>query len=115
MDAMKGFYPAFSSIESAALEHTLKVIGENNVAIEINTSGNTKDCGGWYPSDEILERALFYGVNVTFGPMHMILKELRMNLNWSENDSKKSDLKTGLILEKRKCFLTLYKEKGRLG
>jgi histidinol-phosphatase (PHP family) len=67
IDAMKGFYPAFSTIQTAAVEHTVKVIGENGIAIEINTSGKTKDVGGWYPSDDMLEMALHYGVNVTFG------------------------------------------------
>ncbi|GAE37403.1 histidinol-phosphatase [Halalkalibacter akibai] len=67
IDAMKGFYPEFSAIEIDTLDQTLQVIGESNVAIEINTSGKTKDCGGWYPSDEILERALFHKVAVTFG------------------------------------------------
>lgn len=67
IDAMKGFYPAFSSIETDVIEKTLKIIGEEDVAIEINTSGKTKDCGGWYPSDDILERALFYNVKTTFG------------------------------------------------
>jgi histidinol-phosphatase (PHP family) len=67
IDAMKGFYPAFSDIQTDAVENTLKIIGENRMAIEINTSGKTKHCGGWYPSDSILERALHYGVRVTFG------------------------------------------------
>jgi histidinol-phosphatase (PHP family) len=67
IDAMKGFYPEFTSIETDAIEQTLKIIGEEDVAIEINTSGKTKDCGGWYPADEILERALFYNVKVSFG------------------------------------------------
>ncbi len=67
IDAMKGFYPSFSSIETNAIEKTLKIIGEQDVAIEINTSGKTKDCGGWYPSDKILEVAKHYGVTVTFG------------------------------------------------
>ncbi|RXT06444.1 histidinol-phosphatase [Ammoniphilus sp. CFH 90114] len=67
IDAMKGYYPAFSSIQTAAVEQTLKVIGENEMAIEINTSGKTKDVGGWYPADDILEMALRYGVKVTFG------------------------------------------------
>jgi histidinol-phosphatase (PHP family) len=67
IDAMKGFYPEFSSIPTDVVENTLKVIAESDIAIEINTSGKTKDVGGWYPSDEILERALFYGVKVTFG------------------------------------------------
>ncbi len=67
IDAMKGFYPEFSSIETDQLEHTLKIIGDNDKVIEINTSGKTKDSGGWYPADDILERALFYNVGVTFG------------------------------------------------
>ena len=67
IDAMKGFYPAFSAIETDAIDQTLKVIGQEDVAIEINTSGKTKDCGGWYPADDILERALFHNVKVTFG------------------------------------------------
>jgi histidinol-phosphatase (PHP family) len=67
IDAMKGFYPAFSEIKTDIVDDTLRVIGECKMAIEINTSGKTKDCGGWYPSDAILERALFHGVEVTFG------------------------------------------------
>ncbi|WP_029192159.1 histidinol-phosphatase [Paenibacillus harenae] len=68
IDAMKGYYPAFSDIPAHEhVDDTLRVIAENGVSIEINTSGSTKDVGGWYPSDEILERALHFGVNVTFG------------------------------------------------
>jgi histidinol-phosphatase (PHP family) len=67
IDAMKGYYPEFSKIETAAVEHTLKVIAECDIAIEINTSGKTKYVGGWYPADEILEMALHHGVKVTFG------------------------------------------------
>lgn len=67
IDAMKGFYPAFTEIQTEAVEQTLKVIAECDIAIEINTSGKTKDSGGWYPSDEMLERALYHGVQVTFG------------------------------------------------
>lgn len=68
IDAMKGNYPAFSDIPAArAIDETLQVIAENKVAIEINTSGKTKLSGGWYPSDAILERALHFGVEVTFG------------------------------------------------
>ncbi|MNO70812.1 Histidinol-phosphatase [compost metagenome] len=68
IDAMKGNYPAFSDISAdAAIDETLKVIAEHQIAIEINTSGKTKLSGGWYPSDAILERALHFGVEVTFG------------------------------------------------
>lgn len=68
IDAMKGNYPAFSDIPAAeAIDNTLKTIAECDVAIEINTSGKTKLSGGWYPSDSILERALHFGVHITFG------------------------------------------------
>ncbi len=67
IDAMKGYYPEFSTIQTPIVEKTLKVIGEQNVAIEVNTSGKTKDCGGWYPSIQLLEFAQFYGVDISFG------------------------------------------------
>lgn len=67
IDAMKGYYPEFSRIQTEAVEQTIKTIGECGMAIEVNTSGKTKDCGGWYPSDDILELALHYGVRITFG------------------------------------------------
>ncbi|GGH87833.1 histidinol-phosphatase (PHP family) [Pullulanibacillus pueri] len=67
IDAMKGYYPQFSDIETEAVEQTLKIIADSDVAIEVNTSGKNKDCGGWYPSHDILERACFYNVKITFG------------------------------------------------
>ena len=67
IDAMKGYYPAFSDIPTRAVDDTLKLIAECDIAIEVNTSGKTKEVGGWYPSDDMLERALHYGVMVTFG------------------------------------------------
>mgnify|MGYP002399648662 FL=1 len=68
IDAMKGYYPPFSDIPAHEhIDDALRTIGECGVSIEINTSGKTKDCGGWYPSDDILERALHFGVQVTFG------------------------------------------------
>jgi histidinol-phosphatase (PHP family) len=67
IDAMKGFFPQFSNIPTDVVDQTLKVIAKAQVAIEINTSGKNKDCGGWYPANEILERACYYGVKVTFG------------------------------------------------
>lgn len=68
IDAMKGNYPQFTEIQTPAeIDECLRVIAECGLAIEINTSGGTKMCGGWYPSDEILERALHFGVEVTFG------------------------------------------------
>ncbi|MFC5405558.1 histidinol-phosphatase [Cohnella soli] len=69
IDAMKGYFPAFSDIAGAEAEvdAALQAVAANDLAIEINTSGKTKDVGGWYPSDAILERALHFGVDVTFG------------------------------------------------
>lgn len=67
IDAMKAYYPAFSEIPTPIVDQTLKVIGETGVAIEVNTSGSTKKVGGWYPSDEMLERALYYQVEISFG------------------------------------------------
>lgn len=68
IDAMKGNYPPFADIAAPViLDETLKTISECGIAIEINTSGKTKLSGGWYPSDDILERALHFGVAVTFG------------------------------------------------
>ncbi|WP_422658229.1 histidinol-phosphatase [Paenibacillus sp. EC2-1] len=68
IDAMKGNYPSFTDIVTEeALDETLKVIADCGVAIEINTSGKTKLSGGWYPSNAILERARYHGVEVTFG------------------------------------------------
>lgn len=68
IDAMKAYYPPFSNIPADdAVNQALQAIAMNDKAIEVNTSGRTKKVGGWYPSDEILARALQYGVDVTFG------------------------------------------------
>ncbi|WP_123039480.1 histidinol-phosphatase [Cohnella candidum] len=69
IDAMKGYFPAFSDIRGAEAEidDVLRAVADNDIALEINTSGSTKDCGGWYPADAILERALHFGADVTFG------------------------------------------------
>ncbi|OWA34878.1 phosphoesterase [Saccharibacillus sp. O16] len=68
IDAMKGYYPSFVDIQADdAVDSALQTIGELGLAIEVNTSGGTKLCGGWYPSDAVLERALHYGVSISFG------------------------------------------------
>lgn len=67
IDAMKANYPPFSDIKTDRVEQTLKAIAESGTSIEVNTSGKTKEVGGWYPSDEILEMALHYRVDITFG------------------------------------------------
>lgn len=67
IDAMKGYYPEFSAIQSEAVERTIKIIAEYDLALEVNTSGKMKYVGGWYPADEILEKAHHYGAKITFG------------------------------------------------
>lgn len=68
IDAMKGYYPAFSDIPAAAaLDRLLTAIAAHDVAIEVNTSGGTKDVGGWYPSEAILANAYEHGIKITFG------------------------------------------------
>ncbi|GEK57762.1 phosphoesterase [Marinococcus halophilus] len=67
IDALKGYFPYAAEIDTPKVDEALRVIGQEGTAIEINTSGKTKYCGGWYPSDDLLERALYYSVPVTFG------------------------------------------------
>ncbi|MGU3472381.1 histidinol-phosphatase [Paenibacillus sp. D51F] len=68
IDAMKGYYPAFSDIPaSESIDLALQAIAGSGASIEINTSGKTKTVGGWYPSNEILERAHHFGVTCSFG------------------------------------------------
>ncbi|MGY4688809.1 histidinol-phosphatase [Salibacterium sp. K-3] len=67
IDAIKGYFPGISDVPTDKVDQALKVIGEEGTAIEINTSGKMKECGGWYPSDDILERAHFYNIPVTLG------------------------------------------------
>lgn len=67
IDAMKGFLLDFHDEKTPIIDETLKVIADEGVAIEVNTSGKNKDCGGWYPSHDILERAHHYGVDISFG------------------------------------------------
>ncbi|MFK7696278.1 histidinol-phosphatase [Paenibacillus sp. HJGM_3] len=67
IDAIKGYRPDISEVRTSVVDETLRTIAEHDVAIEINTSGKGKSCGGWYPSFEILERACHFGVKPTFG------------------------------------------------
>lgn len=90
IDAMKAYYPPFSELETPVVDETLRIIGEHDIAVEINTSGKTKLVGGWYPADDILERALFHGVDVTFGSdAH---KPERVGDEWEEVHEKLRDI-----------------------
>jgi histidinol-phosphatase (PHP family) len=66
IDAMKVYFTDMGQVQTPAVDRALKGIAECGTAIELNTSG-VKTCGSWYPADDILERALYYGVDVTFG------------------------------------------------
>jgi histidinol-phosphatase (PHP family) len=67
VDALKGSYPRLSEIPTPrAVDDMLKAIVDTGCVMEINTSGGTKMCGGWYPDLDIIQRAFFYGVRITF-------------------------------------------------
>lgn len=68
IDALKAYYPALCEVRTdQKVDEALRAIAKHGVSIEINTSGKSKACGGWYPADDILERACHYGVDVTLG------------------------------------------------
>lgn len=67
IDVIKAVCPRIAEIDTPAVDRMVQEIARADVVVEINTSGKTKECGGWYPSYEILERARRYGVKVTFG------------------------------------------------
>lgn len=69
IDAIKGNFPLIDSYKfnEEIIDDVLKTLSNNGVAMEINTSGKTKKCGGWYPSFEIIEKAIYYDVKLTFG------------------------------------------------
>jgi histidinol-phosphatase (PHP family) len=67
VDALRGNYPELAAVQTPAVDRMLRTIAETGVAVEVNTSGSTKQCGGWYPADDVLDRAKYYGVHMTFG------------------------------------------------
>jgi histidinol-phosphatase (PHP family) len=67
VDVIKAVCPEMEKIATPAVDRMMKALADADVVMEINTSGTTKDCGGWYPGPDILERAVRYGVKVTFG------------------------------------------------
>lgn len=62
VDALNRYFPGYSRLRTEAADHTLKTIAAYNIAIEINSSDEL-----WVPDGWLLERALHYGVSVTFG------------------------------------------------
>ncbi|MDX3311466.1 histidinol-phosphatase [Streptomyces sp. NPDC054884] len=67
IDALRGNCPEIGSIKTSAVDRMLRVIAETDTVVEVNTSGGTKACGGWYPQPDVLERAAHFGVKITFG------------------------------------------------
>lgn len=66
IDVMKTNSLDFPDIPTDIIDETFKVISKHDVAIEINTSGEMKGCGA-FPAIDLLERALHFNVDVTFG------------------------------------------------
>jgi histidinol-phosphatase (PHP family) len=67
VDALKGNHPQLAAVPAAAAaDEMLLAIRDSGSVMEINTSGGTKKCGGWYPESDLLERAHHFGVPVTF-------------------------------------------------
>lgn len=67
VDVIRARCPSMGELAMDATEQMIRTISEADVVMEVNTSGKTKDCGGWYPEPKLLEMAAFYGVKVTFG------------------------------------------------
>ncbi|MFI9504908.1 histidinol-phosphatase [Nocardia sp. NPDC052566] len=67
IDALRGDCPRLASIETPAVDRMIEAIVEADVVVEVNTSGVTKRCGGWYPDDALLIRLRDNGIRLTFG------------------------------------------------
>ncbi|MEU9802453.1 histidinol-phosphatase [Streptomyces sp. NPDC051000] len=68
VDALKGNHPRLGAAPApAASDEMLRAIRDSGAVMEINTSGGTKMCGGWYPEFDLLERAHHFRVPITFG------------------------------------------------
>ncbi|MEB3100455.1 histidinol-phosphatase [Ferviditalea candida] len=106
IDAMKGFYPQFSELPTDAADRALKVIAEADVVIEVNTSGKTKEAGGWYPSDDVLERALFHNVKVTLGSDAHIPERVGDELELVRNRLKEIGFREWAFFRRRQRYLT---------
>ncbi|MFI7388455.1 histidinol-phosphatase [Streptomyces sp. NPDC049813] len=67
IDALRGNCPRLDEIRTPAEDRMVEAIAESGVVVEVNTSGNTKRCGGWYPSDRLLGRLREHDIPLTFG------------------------------------------------
>jgi len=62
VDALNRYLPGYPELQTDAADTTLRIIAENDIVMEINSSDEN-----WVPNETILERALYYGIKVTFG------------------------------------------------
>ncbi|GIP23178.1 histidinol-phosphatase [Paenibacillus sp. J22TS3] len=62
VDSLNRYFYGYSELRTEAADDTLKAIASSDVVIEINSSDDN-----WVPDCYFLERALHYGVKVTFG------------------------------------------------
>ncbi|EFM11112.1 histidinol phosphate phosphatase HisJ family [Paenibacillus curdlanolyticus YK9] len=67
LDGFKRGYSGFRNLLSPYIDGILKRMADRGVAMEINTNGMQHACREWYPSNDVIERALFHGVQITFG------------------------------------------------
>lgn len=62
VDALDRYMPDYKAYQTEIADETLQTIADNDIVIEINSSDEH-----WVPNGVLLERALHYGVKVTFG------------------------------------------------
>ncbi|GGD95907.1 histidinol-phosphatase [Paenibacillus nasutitermitis] len=62
VDALNRYFPGYPELRTEAADLTLQTIARHDVVMEINSSDDN-----WVPDGWLLERALHYGVKVTFG------------------------------------------------
>lgn len=67
IDGFKRGYPCFRKLLLPYIDRILERMARRGIAMEINTNGLQHACREWYPSVDVIERASFYGVHVTFG------------------------------------------------
>jgi histidinol-phosphatase (PHP family) len=67
LDRVNRGYASFQRLLAPYMDPTLRMMAERGVAMEVNTSGYRNTTQEWYPSADVIERAHYYGVDITFG------------------------------------------------
>ena len=62
LDLPKKFGALLPDALKPKMEQLLQAISQSGVAMEVNTAGLDKPCQEWYPSEEILHRAVALGI-----------------------------------------------------